>query len=377
MRWLKLMVVALLSALVLAACGPALPSAEEVVSRMEAARATTDDIHATVALDFTSPEQAGRVVVEGWAQQTDTLGPNGEPIMRVRAEVREASEPELVGMVAVSDGATFWLYSPSQATAITGAISEFKQAAHATPAGSAVMLTDLLAQGFDAVDMQVVGIETVAGKSTWKLEVTPKAETNAQLRLDQVIRGTLWVDEALALPLKLAVDASDFGQGTVEVQSIEVNSGLAADLFSFTPPAGTTIVQAADLAAQFERPEAATTVDEARSAVSFAVREPGYLPANTVLVEVRVVGTGTLIMNYSGPSGSFSLVQSNEEVGRDREPPAGSLVQPVSVAGVAGTLISGADGQGSFVRWEVDGLRYVVAGTLPADEALKVAEGLQ
>ncbi|NCC37665.1 MAG: DUF4367 domain-containing protein [Chloroflexia bacterium] len=188
----------------------------------------------------------------------------------------------------------------------------------------------------------------------------------------------MWVDTELALPLKLAVDARDFGQGTMEVQSIETNSGLSADIFAFTPPAGTTIIQAEELIAQMsERAPTAATIEEARTSVSFVLREPTYIPAGMTLIEVRVVGTSTVILNYSGDTGSMSVVQSNEDVGRDREPPAGSLVEEVTVDGVPATLISGDNGQGSLLRWEVDGIRYVIAGTLSGDEAIAVGEGLE
>jgi hypothetical protein len=159
------------------------------------------------------------------------------------------------------------------------------------------------------------------------------------------------------------------------VQSIELNSGLSADLFSFTPPADAEIIQAAALAAQIQ--PRAVTLDEARTSVSFALREPTYLPAGLTLVEVRTVGTTTVILNYAGAGASLSIVQSNEDVGGDREPPAGSSVSEVTVDGVPATLIEGADGQGSLLRWEVDGLRYVVAGTLSGAEAVQVAEGLE
>ena len=258
---------------------------------------------------------------------------------------------------------------------MTGEAGKLKDATAGSPIGAATALTDIVSQGLDAVELEVLGTEQIAGKNTWKVSVAPKAETSSQLQLDGIIKGTLWVDEALALPLKLSVDASDLGQGSVEVRSIETNTGLSADLFSFTPPADAKIVQAAELAAQME-PKAAT-LDEARTAVSFALREPGYLPTGLTLVEVRVIGTTTVILNYAGDGGSVSLVQSNEEVGRDREPPAGSAVSEVPIGEATGTLITGVDGQGSLLRWEQGGVRYVVAGTLSGDEAVKVAEGLE
>ncbi len=375
MRRSTLFIVALLGALLLAACGNTLPTADEIVDRMEAARAATNDAHAVVAINFSSPDQTGTIVVEGWMQKTGASGPDGQPISRVRAEVLEASQAGMAGTLLVSDGTTFWLYNPSENTVVTGEAGKLKDATAGSPIGAATALTDIVSQGLDAVELEVLGTEQIAGKNTWKVSVAPKAETSSQLQLDGIIKGTLWVDEALALPLKLSVDASDLGQGSVEVRSIETNTGLSADLFSFTPPADAKIVQAAELAAQME-PKAAT-LDEARTAVSFALREPGYLPTGLTLVEVRVIGTTTVILNYAGDGGSVSLVQSNEEVGRDREPPAGSAVSEVPIGEATGTLITGVDGQGSLLRWEQGGVRYVVAGTLSGDEAVKVAEGLE
>ncbi|GAB4434589.1 MAG: outer membrane lipoprotein-sorting protein [Chloroflexi bacterium OHK40] len=370
-----LLIVALLGALLLAACGQSLPTAEEIVDRMEAARAATNDAHAIVAIDFTSPERSGSLVVEGWMEKTGETDAAGEPLARLRIQVLEASEEGLKDTLVVSDGETFWLYNPAENTVITGSASEMGERGPTDPAGAADALQRIVGEGLDALELTVVGEDQIAGKPTWKVDFTPKAETSAQLQLDGVIEGSMWVDEALAIPLKLTLDASDFGQGSVEVRNIETNTGLSAELFRFTPPPGAEVVQAAELVSRLQ--PRASTLEEARTAVSFALREPGYLPAGMSLVEVRVIGTGTVILNYTGESGSVSVVQSNEEVGRDREPPAGSEVRTVAVGGATGTLITGGDGQGSLLRWEQDGIRYVVAGTISSDEALRVAEGLE
>ncbi len=376
MRRLTLWLIALMGVLALAACSAALPTAEEIVAKMQAARAATTSAHATVALDFTTPDRTGQIVVEGWSEQTGTTDAAGHPIARMRAEVRTTSEKSLEGLVAVSDGTTFWLYNQAENTVVTGATSQMKAAVAATPAGAATMLTDMVAKGLDAVNLEVLGSEQIAGKTTWKVKVTPKPETSAKLNLASVIEGTLWVDTELALPLKLTLNASDLGSGSLVVQSIETNQPIDAARFTFTPPTGAKIVQAADLAAKL-KPPTATSLAEARTAVSFTLREPSYLPAGLALVDVRVVGTSTVILNYGGASGNVSVVQSNEDVGRDRVPPDGSQTSQVTVNGLPATLITGGDGTSSLLRWQDGGVRYVIAGPLTGAEALKVAEGLK
>lgn len=375
MRRSLLLLIALLGALLLAACGQRLPTAEEIVERMEAARAATNDAHATVAIDVTTPDRAGRMVVEGWTQKTGASDAAGKPVYRARIEVREASEADLVGSLMVSDGETFWLYSPAENTVITGSASQMRDAAASAPAGPAMMLQDLIAQGLDAVQLEVLGAETVAGKNTWKVKVTPQAATREQLGLDGLVEGFLWVDAELALPLKATFDASDFGRGSVEALSLETNTGLSADLFRFIPPPGATVVRAEELAARTK--SSVASLDEARATVSFPLREPGYLPAGMALVEVHVAGPNAVILNYAGAGGSVSVVQGSEAPGGDREPPAGSQTRAVTVRGTDGVLITRADGRGSLLRWEEGGLRYIVAGAIGADEALKVAESLR
>ncbi|MGQ9927453.1 MAG: DUF4367 domain-containing protein [Chloroflexaceae bacterium] len=369
-----LLLIALLGVLLLAACGQRLPTAEEIVERMEAARAATNDAHATVVLDVTTPDRSERMVVEGWMQKTGVSDAAGKPINRVRIEVREASQADLLGSLMVSDGETFWLYNPAENTVVTGAVGQMRAAASA-PAGPALMLQDLVAQGLDAVQLEVLGAEMVAGKTTWKVKVVPQAATREQLGLDGLVEGFLWVDEELALPLKATFDASDFGRGSVEALSLETNTGLSADLFRFTPPPGTTVVRAEDLVARTK--SSVASLDEARAAVNFPLREPGYLPAGMALVEVRLAGSEAVILNYAGAGGSVSVVQGSTAPGADREPPAGSQTRSVTVRGAEGLLITGAAGQGSLLRWEEGGLRYVVAGAIAADEALKVAESLR
>jgi hypothetical protein len=120
-----------------------------------------------------------------------------------------------------------------------------------------------------------------------------------------------------------------------------------------------------------------STIDEARAAVSFTLLTPTTLPTDVALVEVSVQGDSTVIQNYAGGVTTLSLVQSTRPTGGDREPPAGSNVEAVTVRGVMGELITSSDGASSLLRWEENGVRIVVAGTIDGATALEVAEGLE
>ena len=376
MRTFILILISLISTLILGACTQPLPSADELAQRMEAARAAMTSAEATLSINFTTPEQQGTLSAVAWMEQTGQRDATGEPITRMRTEVSAASEAELLGMTMVSDGNNFWLYSPADQRVITGSRDEFKESTQTNPAAPAMMLSEMINQGLEAVDLKVVGTETIAGRSTWKVDFTPRAETSAQLGLNGVINGTLWIDEELALPLKLTLDAGDLGQGTVELSNLKVNQPIDPERFSFTPPPGVTVEEAADLAAQM-RDRATASLEEARAVVDFSLREPGYLPAGLSLVEVRLLDTNTVILNYVGSAMSLSIVQSREDLGRDREPPVDSKVESVTVNGLPATLITGENGQGSMLRWEDQRVYYIVTGTLSGEEALQVATALR
>ncbi|NTW02277.1 MAG: hypothetical protein HGA19_13515 [Oscillochloris sp.] len=65
MRRIFMLMSLLISSLLLGACATQLPTADEIVTKMETARANTQDLHATVAITFTSPDQTGSMLIEG------------------------------------------------------------------------------------------------------------------------------------------------------------------------------------------------------------------------------------------------------------------------------------------------------------------------
>lgn len=372
------LVLLLISTLVVSACGQAQTtiSAEEIMQRMEAARDAMQDIRATVAFDFTSPEKSGSMLMETWLKKTDQTDEQDRPINMVRIEVREASEAQLQDARFVSDGETFWVYHPDENRVLTGTREDLAEQPMTDAAGAARTFEDMLQRGLDAFDIEVLGEEQIAGQNTWKLRLTPASDTQQQLQLDRVVQVTMWVDEELALPLRIDVNASDMGQALFEVRSLDMDSGLSADLFTFTVPEGAEVVDVAELAAQM-RPRS-LSLEEAAAEVDFVLLSPADLPLDATLVDVQVIGDKMVIQNYVGSQVTFSIVQSSDEMGAERQPPIGSEVRTITVREQEATLITSGDDQpGSLLRWIEDDVRIIVAGTLSADDAVRVAEALQ
>lgn len=387
MRLLRVSSLIALLALVLAACGTQQVTADEVMRRMEAARAALNTAHvvADVVVDAPAqPERSGTFSVEAWVKKTGATDVSGEPIVKIRAKVLNASggderAAELVGTEMVNDGETVWLYNPKENKVVTGKLSDLKGEGASGEDRTAQMmqLQEMLQQIIDASNVEIVNnSEQVAGKTTWRIKLTPKPETEQQLGLGSLVQTTLWVDQASDLPVKAEINADELGKATAQAITLDLNQDIADDMFVFTPPAGAEIVDAAELAKQV-RPQAAT-LDEARAQVDFPVLAPSQLPQGVQADGVQVLNRGgaSVIQNFSGAF-NFSLVQTAGEFPGEGNAPAGADTQTVEVRGQQATLItSGGDQGGTLLRWRENGVTIVIAGTLNAEQATTIATGL-
>ena len=381
MRLLRLGSLVALLGLLLAACAPGQITADEIMQRMEAARNNLNTAHAIADISLDTPERSGSFSVEAWTQKTDKTDAAGKPIAKLRGKVLQASEADLVGTEFVNDGETFWLYSPKENKVVTGKLSEIKggDVGAQDPTAQMMQMQAMLQQIIDGSDVAIENQnEQIAGRDTWKIKLTPKPETQQQLQLGSVIATNLWVDKQSDLPVKALIDAKDLGKVEATATTLELNQPIADSMFTFTPPAGAEVVNAADLAKK-ARPQT-TTLDDARTQVSFPLLAPTSLPDGVQLDEVQVLPMRgeTVIQNFSGTV-NFSLVQGQGGFpGQDRTP-MGAQSQQVKVRGQDATLITGwTDAeQGTLLRWQEKGVTIVIAGTLNAEQATALAESLK
>jgi hypothetical protein len=210
------------------------------------------------------------------------------------------------------------------------------------------------------------GEEQVAGRQAYKLVASPKEESGEELFPGNGT-ATLWVDKEQWIVLKATYEASTFGQGTMEVQSFELNPGLPDSLFAFEIPEGTTVV---DVEAQRPVP---VTLDEARAQVDYRLLVPGYVPQGATLIEVFKAGDSIVLRYNHSTKVSFTIIQGPELSG---PPPVGQS-QDLMVRGQSATAITDEASGNTFLYWTGDGVTVTVAGHISLDEALKVAEALQ
>jgi outer membrane lipoprotein-sorting protein len=350
-RWIIFSLLLVL-ALALAGCGRKM-TAEEIVAKMQETVDGTQDAHAIVVAEVNAQGIKLSAKAELWEQM-----PN-----KVRAEVLESSEASLVGTVLVSDGANGWFYEPARNLVTVGAVEELD-----TPLPQEILvgLQQIIQEVLNAADVELVGEESVAGRDAYKLEASPREDAEQQLFPGNGT-ATVWVDKEQWIVLKATYSASAFGQGSMEVQSFELNPGLSADIFVFEVPEGADVV---DVAKQEPVP---LSLDEAVAQAGFPLLVPTYVPQGATLIEVYKVDEAFVLRYDHSPDVAFTVFQGPEQVG----PPSLGDTQNLTVRGFEATAITDEVGGNTFLYWTENDIAVTVAGRISLEEAIQVAESLQ
>ncbi len=346
--WLLLLVSLL--ALALAASGCARMTAEDIVAKMQEVVENTDDAHAVVEATVDVQGQSLEAVVEVWEKQP----------AQARVEVLETGQAELDGMVAVTDGQTFWLYSPAEDQVATGDVGDMPDAAQIIAGGMEAPIQWVL----DNSNVELLGEEKIADTKTYKLSLTPKEDAASPWPI--VGTATLWVDKKQWIVLKAHFVAPNIGEGTVQVRSFELNPGLDDGLFTFQVPEGAEVIDTQDAEEQH------LTLDEAEAQASFDLLTPTYLPNGAVLVDV-LKAQEAFVLVYDLDGASFTVAQSQVSLPSE---PIGAP-ETATVRGLPATLIADPVTGGSFLIWQENGVNFAIAGRIDQEEALKIAESLQ
>lgn len=337
--------------LVLGGCGRPMTAAE-IVSHVRETAESTKDAHAMVRVVGSVQGIELSATAEVWEKWPD----------KVRAEVIESSKAELKGAILVVDGQQAWLYDPTENKVMTGKAGELELP---LPQQVLASMQEVVQQVLDATDAQLAGEEEVAGQPAYKLTLTPKEGQEAMLPGGGT--ATLWVDQERWIVLKAAYEAGGLGEGTLEMQSYELNQGLADELFQFEVPEGAEVVNA-----EAQKP-LSLTLDEARAQAGFALLVPEYVPAGATLIEVFKQGEAIILRYDHSPTASFTVVQGTtvpelELLGQG---------QGMTVRGQSATGLSDAVSGSSLLYWVENGVTVSVAGRISLDEAVKVAESMK
>ncbi|HET7230615.1 MAG TPA: outer membrane lipoprotein chaperone LolA [Longimicrobium sp.] len=133
------------------------------------------------------------------------------------------------GDVMVADGRHFWIYYPSsdRTQVIRTSIAEGGEQAD--------FQRQFLSNATARFVATLNGEETVAGRQTYALTLVPKRESPYK-----VIR--IWVDKEDNLVRRFEMTEENDSVRRVELRNLRVNQPVNDALFTFTPPAGTQVI---------------------------------------------------------------------------------------------------------------------------------------
>ncbi|MFO7680818.1 MAG: hypothetical protein R6X34_12280 [Chloroflexota bacterium] len=354
------------------------PSAKDLLVQAIETMQTTTDGHAVATFTMTTPEKSAAGTVEMWGKFNE----NPETPPAFRLEVLAASEADMVGLTAVSDGSNFWLWDPAENKVLVGTAEE-----------AAAMMAEKMAgeeferefghEDFDpeAADHPETPEEAVDKLLTYftaeRIADAQIGDTNAHgLRLIPIpeqmpdeVRAAggflrVFVRPEDGAPLAVEYAEGMMGSGSATATLLEINQGLDEALFTFAIPEGAEIVTLAELKPTELTPEEASALN---------ILNPTALPADATYVGATEM-RGAVVQRYTRTDGgSFTVAQGPAEAVSERAE-AGTAV---TVRGLAGTLFTSEDGAQSLLAWTDGGTSFWVGGSLTGDEALAIAESLE
>ncbi len=354
------------------------PSAKDLMVQAIETMQTTSNGHAVATFTMTTPEKSATGTIEVWGKFHED--PETPP--SVRLEVLSASEAEMVGLTAVSDGVNFWLWDPAENKVLVGTAEE-----------AAAMMAEKMAgeeferefghEDFDpeAADHPETPEEAVDKLLEYfvaeRIADAQIGETNAHgLRLIPIpeqmpdeVRAAggflrVYVRPEDGAPLSVEYAEGMMGSGSATATLLEINQGVDDALFTFAIPEGAEVVTLAEL-----KPTELTLEETA----ALDILTPTAFPADATYVSTTEM-RGAVVQRYTRTNGgSFTVAQGPAEAVSERAE-AGTAV---TVRGLAGTLFSSEDGAQSLLAWTDGDTSFWVGGSLTGDEALAIAESLE
>ncbi|HBY97397.1 MAG TPA: hypothetical protein DEP84_26235 [Chloroflexi bacterium] len=360
-----------LAGLLLAACGPlgAQPTPEDIVAQMQTALENMKSAHAVIEVNATHDGKTIRLLTESWFRR------DGER-EQIRSEVREASEPDVVRTLAVSDGETGWIYNPAAGKVLTGDRASLEAWRAEEGGAAAEMPTDLSSvqalteRALEISDVTLVGEETVADRPVWHVRFTPNEQAPQALQAARIV-GDLWIDKANDLPLQASYtgEAEVAGEARVTVQELDQNEPVAPERFQWTPPAGVEVVNIEKLLPQ------RMTLPEAQAEAPFhLLSTPGDSPEAT-LVELFRQGDH-YIQKFDGLKGQWTLAQGPAGDPGDHSR-TGEGATAVTVRGIQGHLWSDPNSGHTILSWIEDDIVRTITGRLSPEATQAIAEALR
>jgi len=323
---------------------------------------------------------------------------------KVRADVVDASVPEVKGSSVVYDGQKVYALDAANKTVYTGTPGKNsdKMPAQLKSMLSSVDVQKIAQSVVSATNVSLVGSEQVAGIDSYKLDITVKPDAATILGIPQAyampvgvlikdLHATLDVAKDTFVPLKFTLDHPQMGSFTYTASKFDLNKSIDPATFVLQVPAGYKTVDT-DKAQSKVTPKQITlpAAEAAAKQNGWSLLEPTYVPTGATLVGVSQMGAadGGFVLSYSSPSTDFTVMEGKSSApgqlsarfpGMDGMTKGAGAGTPVTVRGVQAKAYTMPNGGWTALVWQEkdSGVWVGIMGKLSQDEAVKIAEGLK
>jgi outer membrane lipoprotein-sorting protein len=210
----------------------------------------------------------------------------------------------------------------------------------------------------------------VGGQPAYNVSISPKH--------DGGLLGSLQLawDASQGTPLQVGVYAQGDNTPVLQLGLSNINYGaVASGDVNIAPPAGAKVV---DLGGGTPDTGSSTPAVTGLAAVQAAAPFPVVAPDTLVGLpqkDVRLVGGDTMVALYGQGLGGIALVETQADASNGGSNSVLSNLPTVSLDGITAHELSTQ--LGTVLEWESGGVRYVLAGSLPAGAAEAAARAVK
>ena len=369
-----------------ASASPEKLSNEELLSRVSRAPEKAPDFSATLTVEQSLiPAQ----LLEA-AGQDSGFAASGPQTARIwyggQDKLRAELQGDNGGRIFVHNGEKAWSYSGATNTLETG---ERLQGAYEQPGAedptNPAEVDRMLAELAPTSKLTQGTPVRYAGREAYVLTLSPRDEGSTL-----VDHGRALIDSETFLPLELSLYAQGRPEPVFSWRVSDLDVGpIPAERFTFQVPPGARVVPFDEgedrrsepaMRAGAEQPSEVDTVAEAQRRVDFEIGELANPSDGRELTGVYLKGNDGVVLTYGSGWGTIVLAQGSRNDGAPATQRAATgdsdLALPkVDLGGVEATELSTPIGTG--LRWDADGVSYVLAGSVPAADLERAARELR
>lgn len=372
-RWRATLPFTILLMFLLAACGssstsqvpptptPTPAAGQALLTKAAQKLNTAKTMHAIFNITIAGPSLNGSVNTEVWNES-----PGKSRTVVLQSTITQVP----TGSITVSDGKQSWQYDPVKKVVYNGPVNS-NNSTTGLGRDQNQFIMNIVRSVFTHGNATLISSNaSVEGHAAYEVHVESAAPQQSSSASSNTFNynGDAYIDKTSMLPLRVKLTIPGLGQVTLDLPTLELNQRLAADLFTYVPPAGVKVLP-------FPK---TTTAGTGTLTLAEAQQQAGYhllsIPATQSQYQLQGVdalgapGNQIFTLNYLKGKTTFAISEGKSLANL---PESG---QQVSLRGTKAVLTTSSGTM--TLTWTEKGLGIQISGQLSNDEIVAIANSL-